>query len=49
MEVDASQKHVLTACQDRNVRIYNVGTGKHTKSFKGSSGDDGTLVKVSIV
>ena len=46
MEVDAGQKHVLTACQDRNVRIYNVNTGKHTKSFKGSTGDDGTLIKV---
>ncbi|XP_017782013.1 PREDICTED: WD repeat-containing protein 62 isoform X2 [Nicrophorus vespilloides] len=48
MEVDAGQKHVLTACQDRNVRIYSVGTGKHTKSFKGSTGDDGTLIKVVL-
>lgn len=46
MEVDTGQKHVLTACQDRNVRIYSVNTGKHTKSFKGSTGDDGTLIKV---
>ncbi|CAG9861239.1 unnamed protein product [Phyllotreta striolata] len=48
MEVDAGQKHVLTACQDRNVRIYSVNTGKHTKSFKGSTGDDGTLIKVVL-
>lgn len=47
MEVDTGHKHVLTACQDRNVRIYNVNTGKYTKSFKGSTGDDGTLIKVS--
>lgn len=46
MEVDSGQKHVLTACQDRNVRVYNVATGKHTKSFRGSTGDDGTLIKV---
>lgn len=46
MEVDSGQKHVLTACQDRNVRIYSVGTGKHTRVFKGSTGDDGTLIKV---
>lgn len=49
MEVDTGQKHVLTACQDRNVRIYSVNTGKHTKSFKGSTGDDGTLIKVSLL
>lgn len=48
MEVDTGQKHVLTACQDRNVRIYNVTTGKHTKTFKGSTGDDGTLIKVVL-
>lgn len=46
MEVDTGQKHVLTACQDRQVRVYNVNTGKHTKSFRGSTGDDGTLIKV---
>ncbi|XP_049824929.1 mitogen-activated protein kinase-binding protein 1 isoform X3 [Aethina tumida] len=48
MEVDAGQKYVLTACQDRNVRIYSVTNGKHTKSFKGSSGDDGSLLKVVL-
>lgn len=48
MEVDSGQKHVLTACQDRNVRVYNVVTGKHTKSFRGSTGDDGTLIKVGV-
>ncbi|XP_068901374.1 mitogen-activated protein kinase-binding protein 1-like isoform X6 [Tenebrio molitor] len=48
MEIDTGQKHVLTACQDRNVRIYSVNTGKHTKSFKGSTGDDGTLIKVVL-
>ncbi|KAL1501244.1 hypothetical protein ABEB36_006606 [Hypothenemus hampei] len=46
MEVDAGHKHVLTACQDRNVRIYSVNSGKHTKTFKGSPGDDGSLIKV---
>ncbi|XP_045468515.1 mitogen-activated protein kinase-binding protein 1 isoform X11 [Harmonia axyridis] len=48
MEVDANQKHVLTACQDRNVRVYSVNSGKNTKCFKGSGGDDGTLIKVSL-
>lgn len=48
LQVDTGQKHVITACQDRNVRIYSVNTGKHTKSFKGSTGDDGTLIKVVL-
>lgn len=46
MEVDCSQKHILTACQDRNIRVYNVNSGKHSKTFKGSMGEDGTLIKV---
>ena len=46
MEVDHSQRHILTACQDRNIRVYNVSNGKHSKTFKGSIADDGTLIKV---
>ncbi|KAF4524053.1 hypothetical protein B566_EDAN013207 [Ephemera danica] len=45
MEVDAGQKHVLTACQDRNIRVYNVSSGKHSKTFKGSASEDGSLIK----
>ncbi|XP_076302647.1 uncharacterized protein LOC143220986 [Lasioglossum baleicum] len=48
MEVDSGQKHVLTACQDRNIRVYNVTTGKHNKTFKGSVGEDGSLIKVVL-
>ncbi|XP_025602508.2 uncharacterized protein LOC105683743 isoform X1 [Athalia rosae] len=48
MEVDSSQKHVLTACQDRNIRVYNVATAKHSKTFKGSAGEDGSLIKVVL-
>ena len=38
----------MTACQDRNVRVYTVGNGKHIKTFKGSNGEDGTLIKVVL-
>lgn len=48
MEVDCTQKHVLTACQDRNIRVYSVNSGKHTKTFKGSVGEDGSLIKVTL-
>ncbi|XP_018315431.1 mitogen-activated protein kinase-binding protein 1 isoform X4 [Mycetomoellerius zeteki] len=48
MEVDSGQKHVLTACQDRNIRVYNVTTGKHSKTFKGSVSDDGSLIKIVL-
>ena len=43
-----NHKHILTACQDRNVRVYTVGNGKHIKTFKGSNGEDGTLIKVVL-
>lgn len=45
MEIDPKQKHIMTACQDRNIRVYNI-SGKHTKTFKGSIGDEGSLIKV---
>nr|CAD7444973.1 unnamed protein product [Timema bartmani] len=48
MEVDSGQKHILTACQDRSIRVYNVNTGKHSKSFKGSISEDGSLIKVVL-
>ncbi|EFX83500.1 hypothetical protein DAPPUDRAFT_48286 [Daphnia pulex] len=48
MESDQSQKHILTACQDRSVRVYNTSTGKHSKTFKGSNSDDGTLIKLCL-
>lgn len=48
MDIDISRKHAATACQDRNVRIYDVITGKQTKCYKGTSGDDGTLVKITL-
>ena len=41
-------QYILTACQDRNIRVYAVETGKHSKTFKGSQSDDGTLIKVII-
>ena len=31
MEVDSTSKHVLTACQDRNIRVYAVSNGKHSR------------------
>ena len=41
-------QYILTACQDRNIRVYNVDTGKHSKTFKGSQSEDGTLIKVNF-
>ncbi|XP_074662652.1 uncharacterized protein LOC141915135 [Tubulanus polymorphus] len=48
MGVDPTNRFVATACQDRNIRIYNVRTGKQRKCYKGTLGDDGTLVKVQL-
>ncbi|KPJ17337.1 Mitogen-activated protein kinase-binding protein 1 [Papilio machaon] len=46
MEVDAGGRHILTACQDRNVRVYSAAHGRHTKTFRGTTAEDGTLIKV---
>ncbi|TRY85153.1 hypothetical protein DNTS_006348 [Danionella cerebrum] len=48
MDLDATQTHVAIACQDRNIRVYDVGSGKMKKCFKGSVNDDGTLLKVQF-
>uniref|UniRef100_T1GPF0 Uncharacterized protein n=1 Tax=Megaselia scalaris TaxID=36166 RepID=T1GPF0_MEGSC len=48
MEVDSNSKHIMTACQDRNIRVYSTQNAKHTKTFKGSLSDDGSLVKLSL-
>ncbi|XP_062274498.1 WD repeat-containing protein 62 isoform X3 [Scomber scombrus] len=48
MDLDSSRTHVAAACQDRNVRVYNVETGKLKKCLKGSSTDEGALLKVHI-
>ncbi|XP_043910552.1 WD repeat-containing protein 62-like [Protopterus annectens] len=46
MDIDSAHKYAAVGCQDRNIRIYNVITGKQTKCFKGTVGEDGTLLKV---
>lgn len=48
MEVDSNSKHILTACQDRSIRVYGTQNAKHTKTFKGSPSDDGSLIKLSL-
>ncbi|CAB3257466.1 unnamed protein product [Arctia plantaginis] len=48
MEVDAGGRHILTACQDRNVRVYSAAHGRHTKTFRGTTAEDGTLIKVAL-
>ncbi|CAG2170479.1 unnamed protein product [Oppiella nova] len=46
--VDVEQNYALTACQDRMIRVYDVKSGKNTTNFKGSQGDDGTLIKIAL-
>uniref|UniRef100_A0A8C3HHR4 Mitogen-activated protein kinase binding protein 1 n=1 Tax=Chrysemys picta bellii TaxID=8478 RepID=A0A8C3HHR4_CHRPI len=46
MDVDPSWKYAAIGCQDRNIRIFNISSGKQKKLYKGSQGEDGTLIKV---
>ncbi|XP_066560088.1 WD repeat-containing protein 62 isoform X2 [Amia ocellicauda] len=48
MDLDATRNLTAIGCQDRNIRIYNVRSGKLKKCFKGSLSDDGTLLKVQM-
>ena len=49
LKLQRDDQHILTACQDRNIRVYAVENGKHAKTFKGSQSEDGTLIKVCIL
>uniref|UniRef100_A0AAY4BXH0 Mitogen-activated protein kinase binding protein 1 n=1 Tax=Denticeps clupeoides TaxID=299321 RepID=A0AAY4BXH0_9TELE len=46
MDVDPTCKYAVVGCQDRNVRIFNISSGKQKRSYKGSQGEDGCLLKV---
>ncbi|XP_073494929.1 mitogen-activated protein kinase-binding protein 1 isoform X6 [Phyllobates terribilis] len=46
MDVDPSLKYAAIGCQDRNIRIFNISSGKPKKLYKGSQSEDGTLIKV---
>ncbi|XP_074853149.1 mitogen-activated protein kinase-binding protein 1 [Carettochelys insculpta] len=48
MDVDPSWKYAAIGCQDRNIRIFNISSGKQKKLYKGSQGEDGTLIKVQM-
>ncbi|KAM9468830.1 WD repeat-containing protein 62 [Clarias gariepinus] len=47
MDLDATLTHTAIACQDRNIRVYNVKSGKMKKCFKGSL-TDGPVLKVQL-
>ncbi|XP_060773754.1 mitogen-activated protein kinase-binding protein 1-like [Neoarius graeffei] len=48
MDVDPACKYAAVGCQDRNVRVFNISSGKQKKSFKGSLGEDGSLLRVQM-
>ncbi|KAG8448708.1 hypothetical protein GDO86_015686, partial [Hymenochirus boettgeri] len=47
LDVDVNQRTVAVACQDKNIRFYNISTGKQEKVLK-SSPSGGALLKVQI-
>lgn len=48
MDIDQERRCVVTACQDRVLRVYNAENGKNVQMFDGSLGNEGTLIKVSV-
>ncbi|XP_008396947.1 mitogen-activated protein kinase-binding protein 1 isoform X1 [Poecilia reticulata] len=48
MDVEPTRKYAAVGCQDRKIRIFNIGSAKQKKVYKGSQGEDGTVIKVQI-
>ncbi|CAI5695014.1 unnamed protein product [Oreochromis niloticus] len=48
MDVEPTGTYAAVGCQDRSIRIFNISNGKQKKLYKGSQGEDGTLIKVQI-
>ncbi|XP_049595805.1 mitogen-activated protein kinase-binding protein 1 isoform X4 [Syngnathus scovelli] len=48
MDVEPTRKYAAIGCQDRSIRIFNINNSKQKKIYKGSQGEDGTLIKVQI-
>ncbi|KAH9499537.1 Mitogen-activated protein kinase-binding protein 1, partial [Bulinus truncatus] len=48
MVIDPTQKSLATACQDRNVRLYNIQTTKEKKCYKGSASEEGILLRIHL-
>ncbi|XP_057715506.1 mitogen-activated protein kinase-binding protein 1 isoform X1 [Corythoichthys intestinalis] len=48
MDIEPTGKYAAVGCQDRSIRIFNINNSKQKKMYKGSQGEDGTLIKVQI-
>ncbi|KAL0968950.1 hypothetical protein UPYG_G00220380 [Umbra pygmaea] len=48
MDIDPTRKYAAIGCQDRSIRIFNISNGKQKKLYKGSQGEDGTVIKVQM-
>ncbi|XP_074471852.1 mitogen-activated protein kinase-binding protein 1-like isoform X1 [Sebastes fasciatus] len=48
MSVDPTCKYAAVGCQDRCIRIFNIGSGKQKKLYKGSLSEDGSLLRVQL-
>eukprot|EP00116_Pleurobrachia_bachei_P002650 sb/3462912/ len=49
MEIPQSRSTVITGCQDRQIRSYDIATGKQLLSYKsGEEKDSGMIVNVAI-
>ena len=47
MDVDATNKYIVTAGQEKRLNIYTIATGKASRSYK-VEGDSGELIKVRL-
>ncbi|XP_028295343.1 mitogen-activated protein kinase-binding protein 1-like isoform X2 [Gouania willdenowi] len=48
MGVDVTCKYAAVGCQDRCIRVFNISSGKQKRVYKGSLGEEGSLLRVQI-
>ncbi|XP_015230422.1 PREDICTED: mitogen-activated protein kinase-binding protein 1 isoform X2 [Cyprinodon variegatus] len=48
MDVEPTRRYAAVGCQDRKIRIFNIANAKQKKVYKGSQGEEGTVIKVQI-
>ncbi|XP_055327323.1 mitogen-activated protein kinase-binding protein 1-like [Paramacrobiotus metropolitanus] len=48
MDIDPTSQSIITANQDRQLRVYSIKSRKLEKTIKGSASDEGALIKLDL-
>ncbi|KAI0987068.1 hypothetical protein GJ496_008060, partial [Pomphorhynchus laevis] len=48
MVIEEHRQIIISACQDKLIRIYNISDGKRIRSFRGTMSEEGSIVNIAI-